>query len=329
MWSSRSPRAAARRGRIPGWSASASPSTAAAIASSASSARPRLVCSTVPVRLKTRRCDGSTRPASRASHQRAQAAWSATSSAATPGLGPGPQGLDHQRPAGVRDQRRQRRPARHRSMEGGRRDGSWRSAGSARDTGRFPKTGRPPGRGRMAHWPAAATPIDQDKADGRQSDHRSNWIDDQPSWSLAAERWSSWHPFEKPCRDFARWQRPCESARALRGARDPSRAVRRPYRRCTYRWCPGRHWYQLFARRRPAGSGLLLQAPRLARAGRRCGRPSCGCRGSRPCRRASSGCGRRRSCPSRWRRCRPGRRSPARARAASAGRPPSCGRASP
>ena len=54
-------------------------STAAWMASSASRARPRLVCSTVPVRLKTRRCEGRTRSASRASHQRAQAASSATS----------------------------------------------------------------------------------------------------------------------------------------------------------------------------------------------------------------------------------------------------------
>ena len=57
IWSSRSPRrpVSTSYSRVEGSRIAAA---AAAIAASGNGARPRLVCSTVPVRLKTRRCDG-------------------------------------------------------------------------------------------------------------------------------------------------------------------------------------------------------------------------------------------------------------------------------
>src|SRR5580704_12841817 len=144
IWSSRSPRAPPERSysSVVGERMA---STAAWMASSASCARPRLVCNTVPVRLKTRRCEGRTRSASRASHQRAQAASSATS--ASPRLASA-----QTRSASITSGR----PARSinganagqlamRSIEGGRPTDGWASgallARSARDTV-FPQDGR-------------------------------------------------------------------------------------------------------------------------------------------------------------------------------------------
>ena len=61
IWSSRSPRrpVSTSYSRVEGSRIAAA---AAAIAASGNGARPRLVCSTVPVRLNTRRCDGRHQP---------------------------------------------------------------------------------------------------------------------------------------------------------------------------------------------------------------------------------------------------------------------------
>ena len=98
MWSSRSPRrpVSTSYSRVEGSRIAAA---AAAIAASGNGARPRLVCSTVPVRLNTRRCDGrisrasapalsatmSTTPAPLAAARRAaNAALTASSTSARP-----------------------------------------------------------------------------------------------------------------------------------------------------------------------------------------------------------------------------------------------------
>ena len=67
IWSSRSPRRPVSRS-YSSVDGSRIAAVAASIASSGKGARPRLVCRTVPVRLKTRRCDGRISRASAAAH---------------------------------------------------------------------------------------------------------------------------------------------------------------------------------------------------------------------------------------------------------------------
>jgi hypothetical protein len=76
------------------------------------------------------------------------------------GLGPGAQGLDHQRPAGALDQRRQRGPIGH--TVDGRRTPRWACCRVGTRHGSFPKTSQPgrlPGSAAWPYWPAAATPM--------------------------------------------------------------------------------------------------------------------------------------------------------------------------